>query len=133
MEQRLLERGTSVTPEPGRARRVPAAEAGVPDSSSPRPVRATRAGSRDEAGSGNDRPKAAPGPRPPQPPAPGPRPPTPAALAVLPDRRRPRPVAGRVGLAAAHLTCVSAAILPALTPEPLPERFRVTARAHTAE
>lgn len=46
--------------------------------------------------------------------------------------RHPRSLAERFGPAAALLTCVSAAILPALTPEPLPERFRVTARAHAA-
>lgn len=54
------------------------------------------------------------------------------ARAVRPGGRRPHPAAGRVGPVAYRLTCVSAAILPALTPEPLPERFRVTARAHAA-
>lgn len=81
---------------------------------------------RSREGPARDGPGAAPSA------ATAPRTPRPAARTVWLDGRRPHPVAGRVGPTAARLTCVSAAILPALTPEPLPERFRVTARAHAA-
>lgn len=68
------------------------------------------------------------GPRGPPMPPPPPGAPGLATRVVPPGGRRPRPVAGRVGPGDTRLTCVSAAILPALTPELLPERFRVTAR-----
>lgn len=60
------------------------------------------------------------------------RPPRLSAPQPPPEPSRPRhprsgPATCRVGPAAARLTCVSAAILLAPTPEPLPERFRVTA------
>lgn len=53
------------------------------------------------------------------------RPGNPAA--PLPALRVRSPPPAALAAAAARLTCVSAAILPAPSPEPLPERFRVTA------
>lgn len=122
------ERGTLETLGSGRAHQSPAAEAQARISPRARGRSAPPGAGRTRVheGSAGGIPGSAPST------AAASRPPKPAARAVPPDSRRLHPVVGRVGLSAARLTCVSAAILPALTPERLPERFRVTARAHAA-
>lgn len=115
-------RGSSAADRAGRStagRQLPRSQAETPDSSSP--------GSLCPPGPGRASRREEPDPRrlllrPPR--LSAPQPPTERSR-----HRRPcsSPAVRRVGPAAARLTCVSAAILPEPTPEPLPEHFRVIA------